>query len=222
MRIFVSVPQEYADVLKPNLTATLTLPQAPDKPIAARFLTTAHAVVPSTRTVVTELTVDNASRELWPGTYVNVHFAFPGRPNVLILPEQALLFRAQGMQVAVLDDQDRVHLRNVILGKNLDTNVEIVSGLKATDKVVGNPSLGLLEGQQVKIVQPVAGYRPGQGNPPAPRFPNPPAGPTAPDASASRNARPVAAAGPARSAIIDAGLAAEPQDGPKPDAGPSR
>src|SRR3984957_12095557 len=201
MRIFVSVPQEYADVLKPGLTATLTLPQAPDKPITARFLTTGNAVVQSTRTIVTELTVDNADRALWPGTYVNVHFAFPGRPNVLILPEQALLFRAQGMQVAVLDDQDRVHLRNVILGKNLDTNVEIVSGLKATDKVVGNPSLGLLEGQQVKIVQPVAGYQPGQGNPPAPRFPSPPVGPTAPAASASRNARPVATAEPAGSAI---------------------
>jgi membrane fusion protein, multidrug efflux system len=222
MRIFVSVPQEYADVLKPGLTATLTLPQAPDKPITARFLTTAHAVVPSTRTVVTELTVDNANHALWPGAYVNVHFAFPARPNVLILPEQALLFRAQGMQVAVLDDQDRVHLRNVVLGKNLDTNVEIVAGLKATDKVVASPSLGLLDGQRVKIVQPVPGYQPGQGSPRIPRFPRPPVGPTAPDASASRNARPIAAAGPAGSAIIDAGLAAEPQDGAKPDAGPSR
>ena len=141
---------------------------------------------------------------------------------MLILPEQALLFRAQGMQVAVLDDQDRVHLRNVVLGKNLDTDVEIVAGLKATDKVVASPSLGLLDGQRVKIVQPVPGYQPGQGNPPIPRFPSPPVGPTAPDASASRNARPIAAAGPAGSAIIDAGLAAEPQDGPKPDAGPSR
>src|SRR6201994_3225390 len=89
MRIFVSVPQEYADVLKRGLTATMTLPQAPNKPIQARFLTTAHAVVPSTRTIVTELTVDNANRALWPGTYVDVHFAFPGEPNVLILPEQA-------------------------------------------------------------------------------------------------------------------------------------
>jgi membrane fusion protein (multidrug efflux system) len=222
MRIFVSVPQEYADVLKPGLTATLTLPQAPDKPITARFLTTANAVVQSTRTVVTELTVDNANRELWPGTYVDVHFAFPGRPNVLILPEQALLFRAQGMQVAVLDDQDRVQLQNVILGKNLGTNVEIVSGLKATDKVVGSPSLGLLEGQQVKIVQPVAGYQPGQGNPAAPRFPRPPVGPTAPGGSASRNGQPITAARPLGSAMIDTDLAAEPQDGPKPDAGPSR
>ena len=222
MRIFVSVPQEYAGVLKSGLTATLTLPQAPDKPITAQFRTTAQAVVPSTRTIVTELTVDNADHKLWPGTYVNVHFAFPGRPNVLILPEQALLFRAQGMQVAVLDDQDRVHLRNVILGRNLDTNVEIVSGLKPSDKVVGNPSLGLLEGQQVKIVQPVPGYQPGQGNPPAPRFPSPPAGPTTPEASASRNTRQIATAGPAGSAIIDAGVAGEPRDRPEPDAGPLR
>jgi membrane fusion protein, multidrug efflux system len=168
MRIFVSVPQEYADVLKPGLTATLTLPQNPDKRIPAQFATTGNAVVSATRTIVTELTVDNPSRELWPGAYVDVHFAFPSKPNLLILPEQALLFRAQGMQVAVLDDHDRVHLQDVVLGHNLGTEVQIVAGLKATDKVVGNPSLALLEGQQVKIVQPVAGYPPGQDTAPAP------------------------------------------------------
>ena len=101
MRIFVSVPQDYADALKPGLTATLTLPQKPDKPITAQFLTTANAVNAATRTIVTELTVDNAKGELWPGTYVDVHFNFPSDPNILIIPEQALLFRAQGMQVAV-------------------------------------------------------------------------------------------------------------------------
>jgi membrane fusion protein (multidrug efflux system) len=159
MRIFVSVPQDYADALKPGLTATLTLPQNPGNPIPAQFLTTANAVNPSTRTIVTEFTVDNAKRELWPGTYVNVHFNFPGDPNILILPQQALLFRAQGMQVAILDGQNRVHLQDVALGRNLNTDVEIVSGLKATDKVVANPSLGLLDGQQVKIVQPAQGYQ---------------------------------------------------------------
>jgi hypothetical protein len=172
------VPQNYADVLKPGLTATLTLPQDPNKRIPAQFLTTANAVVTATRTIVTELTVDNAKRDLWPGTYVNVHFVFPSDPNLLILPEQALLFRAQGMQVAVLDDQDRVHLQDVILGHNLDTNVQIISGLKATDKVVANPSLGLLWGQQVKVVKPVPGYQPGQGSTPAvsnATMPSPPA-----------------------------------------------
>ena len=220
MRIFVSVPQEYAGVLKPGLTATLTLPQAPDNPIQARFLTTAHAVVPSTRTIVTELTANNANHELWPGTYASVHFVFPGEPNVLILPEQALLFRAEGMQVAVLDDQDRVHLQNVILGKNLDTEVQIVSGLRATDKVVGNPSLGLLDGQQVKIEQPVAGYQSGQGLPRVPLFAQPPAGRMTPGGSESRQAQP----GPvttAASGTADVDKATDPPDGSKTNGGPS-
>jgi RND family efflux transporter MFP subunit len=219
MRIFVSVPQNYADVLKPGLTATLTLPQDPNKPIPAQFLTTANAVATATRTVVTELTVDNARRDLWPGTYASVHFAFPSDPNVLILPEQALLFRAQGMQVAVLDERDRVHLQSVVLGHNLDTEVQIVSGLKATDKVVGDPSLGLLEGQQVKIVQPVPGYQPGQGLTPAPT------GPIAPDAAAPQRVPSDTTTGlntTAASAITVAGLAAGSGDRPKPGVGTSR
>jgi membrane fusion protein, multidrug efflux system len=166
MRILVSVPQDYADALKPGLTATLTLPQKPGDPIPVQFLTTANAVNTPTRTIVTEFTVDNAKGDLWPGTYVNVHFNFPSDPNILILPEQALLFRAQGMQVAVLDDQNQVHLQDVVLGRNLNTYVQIVSGLKATDKVVGNPSLGLLDGQQVKIVQAVQGYQADPGSKP--------------------------------------------------------
>lgn len=213
MRIFVSVPQNYANILKPGLTATLTLPQDPDKRIPAHFLTTANAVVTATRTIVTELTVDNANRELWPGTYVNVHFVFPGDPNLLILPEQALLFRAQGMQVALLDDQDRVHLQNVILGHNLDTEVQIVSGLKATDKVVGNPSLGLLEGQQVKVVQPVPGYLPGHGTAPAS------SGPAAPERSQSNTTS--APDTTAASAIATTRQAAGPQDGSNPGVGRS-
>ncbi|HEX9464479.1 MAG TPA: efflux RND transporter periplasmic adaptor subunit [Alphaproteobacteria bacterium] len=185
MRIFVSVPQDYADALKPGLTATLTLPQKPGNPIPAQFLTTANAVNTATRTIVTEFTVDNAKGELWGGTYVNVHFNFPSDPNILIVPEQALLFRAQGMQVAVLDDQNRVHLQDVALGRNLNTDVEIVSGLKATDKVVANPSLGLLDGQQVKIAQAVEGYQAGSsGKPGVPPQPAPPLPTSEPSANA--------------------------------------
>jgi membrane fusion protein, multidrug efflux system len=171
MRIFVSVPQDYAEALQPGLTATLSLPQRPDTTIPAQFLTTANAVNTATRTIITEFTVDNPKRELWPGSFVNVHFDFPVEPNILVLPEQALLFRAQGLQVAVVDEQSRVHLRNVTLGRNLNTNVEIVSGLKATDKIVSNPSLSLLDGQQVKIVQPVKGYAADSSGEPGPLSP---------------------------------------------------
>jgi membrane fusion protein (multidrug efflux system) len=94
------------------------------------------------------LVVDNLQDGLWPGAYVNVNLSFPSDPHV-----QALLFRAEGMQVALVDGQDHVHLQNVTLGHNLGLGVQIAAGLKATDKIVANPSLGLLEGQQVKVVQ---------------------------------------------------------------------
>jgi RND family efflux transporter MFP subunit len=173
LRIFVSVPQTYQYILKPGLTAKVSLPQAPGKLLDARFLTTANAVVPSTRTVVTELQIDNQLHELWPGSYASVHLTFASDPNVLILPEQALLFRAQGMQVALVDDHDRVHLQDVVLGQNLGLEVQIVSGLKSTDRVVADPPLGLLDGQEVKIVEPVAGYRPTSEQPAKP-WNNPP------------------------------------------------
>jgi membrane fusion protein (multidrug efflux system) len=165
LRVFVSVPQEYAAFLTPALHATLTLPQNPDRQILAQFLTTARAVRPASRTVVTELTLANPTGDLLPGAYVNVHFSFPGDPGLLIVPEQALLFRTEGTQVALVGAGNRIHLQSVVLGRNLGTNVEILSGLKASDRFVANPSLGLLEGQQVKTVQSIQGYQPGAKRP---------------------------------------------------------
>ncbi|MGI4940867.1 MAG: efflux RND transporter periplasmic adaptor subunit [Janthinobacterium lividum] len=160
MRVFVSVPQNFSDALKPGLSATMTLPQEPGKKIAVQFLTTAKAVVAATRTVVTEFVIDNPQGTLWPGTYVSVQFTFPSDPSVLVVPEQAVLFRAQGTQVALVGDGDKIHLQDVAIGLNLGTDVQVTSGLKTTDKLVANPSLGLLDGQQVKIVQAAAGADP--------------------------------------------------------------
>jgi multidrug efflux pump subunit AcrA (membrane-fusion protein) len=145
-------------VLSGDIKATLTLPNAPEKPIKADFLTTAGAVTASTRTIVTEFVVEDGQKPLLPGAYVEVHLTVPGAPNLLIVPSQALLFRAQGMQVATLDAEDRIHLQDVTLGDNLGLNVQIRSGLKATDRIVANPSLGLLEGQQAKVTQATHGY----------------------------------------------------------------
>jgi membrane fusion protein, multidrug efflux system len=158
MRVFVSVPQDYASLLTPETTATLHQPLQPGKSIEAKFLTTARAFNANTRTAVTELTVDNANRALWPGTYVDVVFQVPTDPTVLTMPESALIFRADGAQVAIVDTQNRVHLRNVTLGQNLGQTVQVTSGLSPGDKLVNNPPAGLLEGQSVQPVRPAVGY----------------------------------------------------------------
>jgi membrane fusion protein, multidrug efflux system len=158
LRVFVAVPQDYADQLGAGLKATLHLPSQPGNIIEAKLLTTARAFSANTRTAVTELTVDNTKHALWPGTYVDVEFQVPSDPAVLTMPEEALIFRAAGTQVAIVDSQNRVHLRNVTLGQNLGEIVQVTSGLIAGDRLVNSPPAGLLEGQTVQPVTPMPGY----------------------------------------------------------------
>lgn len=158
MRVFVAVPQSYADRLMAGLKATLRLPTQPGNPLEAKLLTTARAFNANTRTAVTELSVGNPKHALWPGAYVDVEFQVPSDPAVLTMPEQALIFRAAGTQVALVDAQNRVHLRNVTLGQNLGQVVQVTSGLNAGDRLVNNPPTGLLEAQTVQPVTPMPGY----------------------------------------------------------------
>ena len=158
LRVFVAVPQDYADQLGDGVPVTIHLPSQPGKTIPAKFLTTARAFNDNSRTAVTELTVDPKDGLLWPGTFVEVVFQLPADTALLTMPEQALIFRAPGPQVALLDAQNRVHLQNVTLGNNLGQIVQVVSGLAEGDRFVNNPPAGLLEGQLVQPVEPVPGY----------------------------------------------------------------
>ena len=158
MRVFVAVPQDYADQMGAGIKATLHLPSQPGNRIEAQFATTARAFSADTRTAVTELTVNNSQHTLWPGTYVDVEFQVPSDPAVLTMPEQALIFRAAGTQVAIVDAQNRVHLRQVTLGQNLGELVQVTSGLNSGDRLVNNPPAGLLERQLVRPVAPLPGY----------------------------------------------------------------
>ena len=168
LRVFVSVPQVYSDGLGPDMTVYMTLLRQPGQRIPLKFLTTARAIEPTQRSVTTELVLANPEHKYLPGSYVDVHFEFPTEPGLVVVPQQALLFRDQGPQVAVIGQEDKVRLTNVTLGRNLGNNVEITSGLTKDDRLIGAPSLGLLDGQKVKIVQPVAGGVPG-ANTAAPR-----------------------------------------------------
>jgi membrane fusion protein (multidrug efflux system) len=160
LRVFVDVPQSYAGQLDAQASVTIHLPSQPDKQIPATFLTTARAFSDNSRTAVTELTVDHADGTLWPGTFVEAVFRLTNDSALLTLPEEALIFRAQGLQVALVDAHNRVHLQNIALGENLGETVQVLSGLTADARVVNNPPAGLLEGELVQSVTPAAGYAP--------------------------------------------------------------
>jgi multidrug efflux pump subunit AcrA (membrane-fusion protein) len=72
----------------------------------------------------------------------------------MTLPSSALLFRAEGLQVGVVNDRGVVELRKVELGRDFGPRVEILSGVTATDKVIAAPFDSLVSGQTVHVNAP--------------------------------------------------------------------
>lgn len=157
MRVFVSVPQDFASVISPKITADLSVPQYPNRTFKARFLATAKAFNAATRTVTTELVLDNEEGLLWPNSYATAHIKAPGDPSILIVPTNALLFRAQGMQLAKVVN-NHVHLQNVQVGTNYGTTTQVLSGISLHDQIIASPTADLLEGDEVHIVPQTRGY----------------------------------------------------------------
>ena len=158
LRLFVNVPASFGAFLKPGLTADVTVPQLPDRHFTAKFLTVARGFDVSTRTAVTVFTIDNEDRALWPGSYAHVHLTAPVDRNALTIPSTALVFQEHGTQVAVVTEDDRVHLKPITVSKLMDNAVEVAGGLSSQDRVVNNPSAALLEGDKVRVVTPAPGY----------------------------------------------------------------
>ncbi|MGH7168143.1 MAG: efflux RND transporter periplasmic adaptor subunit [Nitrospiraceae bacterium] len=158
MRLFVNVPESFGVLLQPGLTADVTVPQLPNRHFTAKFLTVARGFDVSTRTAVTEFTIDNEDRALWPGSYAEVRLTVPVHGNVLIIPSSALVFQEKGTEVVVVTDEDRVHFKPITVSKVLDATVEVTEGISTTDRIVNNPSAALLEGDKVRVVTPAPGY----------------------------------------------------------------
>ncbi|MDG6093568.1 efflux RND transporter periplasmic adaptor subunit [Acetobacter sp. AN02] len=158
MRLFVSVPEVFAYILKPGLTASVSVPQFPGRKFEAKFLTMAKGFDPNTRTAVTEFTIDNPDHLLWPGTFASVYLTAPADGGVQQIPTSTLVFQENGMQVAVVDGENHVHFRNIQVGRMADTHTDVISGLKPDEKIIRNPPADLLEGQEVRVVVPAKGY----------------------------------------------------------------
>jgi len=150
IRVFVSVPEAYSTSIKQGDKATLTLDEYPDKPFIGTVARNSNAIDLATRTLNVEVDIDNPKGELLPGAYVFVHFKVPEHASGLMIPANTLLFRAQGLQVGVVRN-GRVQLVPVVIGKDSGANVEISSGLKATDAVILDPSDSLASGQEVQV-----------------------------------------------------------------------
>jgi RND family efflux transporter MFP subunit len=155
LRVYVRVPQQFIHAIVPGQKAELTFQESPGRVFPATVTRTAGAVDMSSRTLQVELQVANPHNEIFAGSYAQVRFdEIPTAANVLVLSDNALIFRAQGMQVAVLGSDNKVQLRSVKLGRDFGNTVEVLAGLNADDRVIVNPPDSIADGMAVQVEQP--------------------------------------------------------------------
>jgi len=151
MRVYVRVPQIYTARLQRGMTVTLKLPQYPGRTFKGTLTTTSDAISSQSRAQLVELMVDNSDGQLSTGAYAQARFDLPLDPEKLVVPASAIIFRDSAPAVAVVDEQNRVHLKHIDIILDTGTDVEIASGITATDRIVASPSDSIADGDEVKI-----------------------------------------------------------------------
>jgi RND family efflux transporter MFP subunit len=160
LRVYVNVPQQYSPSAKPGLTADLTLGEFPGRRFQGTLVRTANAIDLSTRTLLVEVDVKNPTGALLPGAYTEVHLKVPSGTSTYILPVTALIFRAQGLQLALVENGNTARLVNVALGRDFGNEVEVVSGLPKNASVITSPPDSLVSGETVRVVSTSSGPEP--------------------------------------------------------------
>ena len=153
LRVYVNVPQVYSLAAKPGLPADLTFAEYPSRTFQGKIVRTAKSIDPASRTLLVEVDVDNRKGELVPGAYTQVHFKLGMEQPTLIIPVPALIFRAQGLQVATIVD-NKAKLVPITIGRDDGRTVEVIAGLHLGDQVVQNPPDSIVDGEVVHVVQP--------------------------------------------------------------------
>src|SRR5271156_6469681 len=150
LRVFVAIPEVYSRAAVTGAVAFLTLDEYPGRSFHGTLARTSNSIDQASHTLLTEVDVPNPDGRLLPGAYVSVHFKMPQTVRSVVVPSNTLLFRSEGLRVALVRD-GRVQLTPVKIGRDYGSTVEVILGLQASDAVVLDQADSLLSGAPVRI-----------------------------------------------------------------------
>jgi RND family efflux transporter MFP subunit len=159
LRIFVAVPEVYSRAARVGSTATLTLDEFPSETFHGKVTRTSESIDIASRTLNTEIDVENPTGQLLPGAYVHVHLKLPSQTRSVIVPANTLLFRSEGLRVGVVRN-GHAQLTPIAIGVDYGATVQVVSGLTLADQVIVSPSDSLISGTPVRVTASAAGAKP--------------------------------------------------------------
>jgi RND family efflux transporter MFP subunit len=153
LRVYIAVPEVYADRLKSGQKVGITLDSFPGETFEGTLVRNSNAIDPQSRTLNVEVDVDNSAGRLLPGGYAFVHLSLPSHGGAVTIPANTLLFRAEGLRVGVVHN-GHVKLTLITIGHDYGGTVEVVSGLTTQDAVILDPADSLTDGATVQVTEP--------------------------------------------------------------------
>jgi RND family efflux transporter MFP subunit len=152
LRVYVRVPEYYSSRIKPGLIAQLYFTEHPGKVYSAKLLDDSKAIDMSSRSLLLQFQLDNPNNELLPGSYTVAHLILPTQETTVIIPDNALIFREEKLQVAMVDKNNRVLLKPIVPGRDFGEKIQVESGLNIGDVIILNPLDSLITGEKVSVV----------------------------------------------------------------------
>jgi multidrug efflux pump subunit AcrA (membrane-fusion protein) len=149
LRILVAVPEGYAASIVPGMSALVYLQERTGKPISGTVTRATHSIDQNTRTMLTEVDLDNSNGSLSPGMYTVVSFVQVRGTAPLTVPGDAVVVRQDRTMVAVVRDET-VQMVPVEIGRDYGPSVEILSGLQPGDHVITTVTDGVRQGAKVR------------------------------------------------------------------------
>jgi RND family efflux transporter MFP subunit len=170
LRVYVNVPEAATPSIHPGVEAELHVDAYPNRVFHGQVVRNAGSLDPASRTLNTEIRVENPDGALLPGSFAEVRLQLVDSAPTVLIPANTLIVNAAGTQVALIDSdngRDIVHLLPVKVGRDFGTEVEILSSVRPGDRLVTNPPADLGEGSVVTAKPPPA-PAPSPAAPPAP------------------------------------------------------
>jgi RND family efflux transporter MFP subunit len=151
LRAYVNVPQSYVPSIRLGTKAQISVPEYPGRNFPATVQASAQSVDSASGTTRMLLVVGNPAGELMTGAFANVHLELPASINTVTIPASALIFDQSGLRVATVGADDSVVLKTVTIARDHGREIEISSGLNASDQVIATPPDGIAQGDRVRI-----------------------------------------------------------------------
>jgi RND family efflux transporter MFP subunit len=149
LRVQIYVPQSDYFGIRDGDSATITIPELPRREFVGTVARNAETLADGTRTLLTEVDVDNRDAPLTAGLYDIVQLQVRRTNPVVLVPSQAVIFNDAGLNVGVVAD-GKVELRKLDLEADDGAQVEVRAGIKPGDQVILNPPVNVAGGMRVR------------------------------------------------------------------------